>query len=338
MSSLPCMDGIKVIFTDLDNTLWMPQSRIVPRRNIETLQKLQSLGIPVIPVTGRSLNACHRAIYRNGLYDLKLYPGIYCDGAIIYDEKGQITHSNFLPNDVVAKVRDIVEPTIRRNEGVIGYFCHNALKATDLKSAVELYAYPNHSKRQHVEIGSSSHDIREVTNERKHVLEELTTETTRSSEEASSDPSGSHIGSPRTPWDDNIELLPDDLTNEKVVYFYVDGKDHLAIVEKIKAIIGTDNFDYCHQNPRYTVIRNLGCDKYAAIRIMMDKNGWKEEECLIMGDGDNDVCMLRGFKNTVVMKDGYESALAAGKYMSEYNASDGGWGHSIATILKLDTV
>eukprot|EP01055_Gregarina_sp_Pseudo9_P001066 Gregarina_sp_Pseudo_9__1065@NODE_1691_length_1395_cov_76_536873_g1567_i0_p1_GENE_NODE_1691_length_1395_cov_76_536873_g1567_i0NODE_1691_length_1395_cov_76_536873_g1567_i0_p1_ORF_typecomplete_len333_score51_89Hydrolase_3/PF08282_12/9_4e36S6PP/PF05116_13/1_6S6PP/PF05116_13/2_8e07PGP_phosphatase/PF09419_10/0_0099PGP_phosphatase/PF09419_10/3_5e02HAD/PF12710_7/9_3e02HAD/PF12710_7/3_5e03HAD/PF12710_7/0_028HAD_2/PF13419_6/1_4e02HAD_2/PF13419_6/0_72Trehalose_PPase/PF02358_16/49Trehalose_PPase/PF02358_16/ len=331
MVELPIIPGIKVVFTDLDNTLWIPQARSVPRRNLAALRLLQSKGIIVVPVTGRSVHASHRAVTRNGLSELNLYPGVYCDGAVVYDTDKSILSSSFLDHDVVAKVRDYMETSTR--DGMLGYFCHNAFKTTDLAKAVDLYAYPAR-KRERFQIQESSHNLREISAKKRRLLEALGAESSKSSEDTSTEPG--LVGTPRTPWDDDIQQLPENLENEKVVYFYIDGREHELIAEDIKDLIGTKGFDYCHQNPKYTVVRNSNCDKFAGLQKLMKHFGWKEEECLIVGDGDNDVCMLRGFPNSVVMKDGYESALEAAKFKSCLAAPEGGWGHVVTKMLGLE--
>ena len=86
--------SIRVVFSDLDGTLYPGAYEEEPKaerrgllKNMEQVAALQALGIPVIPATGNNVGFAQKKLLVPGsdrkLQDLRVSPGIYCNGALV---------------------------------------------------------------------------------------------------------------------------------------------------------------------------------------------------------------------------------------------------------------
>lgn len=101
---------------------------------------------------------------------------------------------------------------------------------------------------------------------------------------------------------------------------------------------GPEAISRCHtllpQNihQRYRQVRNEGfsleclhleAGKEQRLMAYCESRGWRPEEIFVIGDGDNDVAMLKVFPNSVAMKNATPMAKQAARWQTERNDSDG---------------
>eukprot|EP00658_Telonema_sp_P-2_P017899 TRINITY_DN16992_c0_g1_i3.p1 TRINITY_DN16992_c0_g1~~TRINITY_DN16992_c0_g1_i3.p1 ORF type:complete len:382 (+),score=84.93 TRINITY_DN16992_c0_g1_i3:199-1344(+) len=93
-------DQVRVVFTDLDGTLYPGMHEDNPLdqkpgllRNMAAANELEKAGVPVIPATGNNLSLAQAKMVHPGtgdkLRDLSRTPGIYCNGALVKGEGGK---------------------------------------------------------------------------------------------------------------------------------------------------------------------------------------------------------------------------------------------------------
>ena len=91
---------VKVVFTDLDGTLYPGAHENEPRaekpglmRNMAEVARLEALGVPVVPATGNNVGFAQKKMLdpRDGrkLRDLSTSPGIFCNGALVQGAGGR---------------------------------------------------------------------------------------------------------------------------------------------------------------------------------------------------------------------------------------------------------
>ncbi|KJP86560.1 hypothetical protein AK88_03756 [Plasmodium fragile] len=82
-------NDIKILFTDIDGTLLNSDNTLSPL-NMQTLIKAKEKGIKIVLATGRPVFSVQGVIGEQlKKNDLKLFPGIYLNGCITYDENGK---------------------------------------------------------------------------------------------------------------------------------------------------------------------------------------------------------------------------------------------------------
>ncbi|MDO5089271.1 MAG: Cof-type HAD-IIB family hydrolase [Leptotrichiaceae bacterium] len=67
----------------------------------------------------------------------------------------------------------------------------------------------------------------------------------------------------------------------------------------------------------------FGVEKGSAVKRLSEKLGIKREEVMAIGDGNNDIEMLRYAEISVAMENGTEDVKKAAKYITESNENDG---------------
>ena len=66
-----------------------------------------------------------------------------------------------------------------------------------------------------------------------------------------------------------------------------------------------------------------GAGKEQRILSLLEAKGWKKEEILVLGDGNNDVSMLSAFPNSIAMANGTNRAKQAAHYLTSTNEEEG---------------
>lgn len=99
--------------------------------------------------------------------------------------------------------------------------------------------------------------------------------------------------------------------------FYASADQQDAIVAQLPGCTGSRWNDYA-----FDVIRaDAGKDK--GIATMLEKHGILPDECLVFGDGDNDVSMLAAFSNSVAMGNACQRAKEVAGHITEDIDEDG---------------
>jgi Cof subfamily protein (haloacid dehalogenase superfamily) len=111
--------AFKMIFTDLDGT-FLNEKGTISNENLEALERLYELGIMLVPVTGRALNAVPREVRENP----RVRYVISSNGASIYDKETGKSTCSFIKHDDFLKLRAISKkyqsfPIIHHNNKVI---------------------------------------------------------------------------------------------------------------------------------------------------------------------------------------------------------------------------
>lgn len=92
------MDGVKIVFFDVDGTLIDMNTKKITPRTLETLRRLQQRGLLLCLATGRSPRALPR--FEGVEFDaLVTFNGSYC-----YDRRGTVIHSAPIPPRDVATI------------------------------------------------------------------------------------------------------------------------------------------------------------------------------------------------------------------------------------------
>lgn len=94
-------ENIKIVFTDLDGTM-LDNETTLSETNLKSLIKAKEKGVKIIFATGRCVSSVKGLIGENVLkkYNISLYPGIYLNGCVVYDDKGCLLVKNALQEDI----------------------------------------------------------------------------------------------------------------------------------------------------------------------------------------------------------------------------------------------
>lgn len=124
-------------------------------------------------------------------------------------------------------------------------------------------------------------------------------------------------------YDENVYLaqkristpLPEiqDLGDEPIyqLIFYATREHEAGIMDLLDGCVANRWNEYA-----FDVIRSdAGKDK--GILAALDHYGLNGDECMVFGDGDNDISMLSAFRNSVAMGNGTEGARAAASFVTK---------------------
>ncbi len=101
-------DGVSLVVTDLDGTLW-GSSTVVHDRTLIALETLRERGLRVLVATGRTWKSARKLLERN---DLEL-PLVALDGAVCRDVDGSVFHRvTFSPADALGVLRALRESAL----------------------------------------------------------------------------------------------------------------------------------------------------------------------------------------------------------------------------------
>lgn len=102
-------NAVKIVFLDLDGTLLNSDSA-VSDENLQSILKAKEKGIKVLFATGRSTWSVTKLL-EDVLqkHNISLYPGVYLNGCVAYDENGSVLLQKLLSPDVVKDVLSFVK-------------------------------------------------------------------------------------------------------------------------------------------------------------------------------------------------------------------------------------
>ena len=84
-----------------------------------------------------------------------------------------------------------------------------------------------------------------------------------------------------------------------------------------------NKFEIFRTCPRQLEILPLGYSKGKTLQRLMDQFGWKKDEVIAFGDGENDVSMFEVVENSFAMKNAKDFVQAKAKYTTKSNNEDG---------------
>ncbi|EUD66150.1 hypothetical protein C922_03345 [Plasmodium inui San Antonio 1] len=100
---------IKILFTDLDGTL-LNNDHKLSSLNMQTLIKAKEKGIKIVLATGRPIFSVQGVIGEElKKNDLKLFPGIYLNGCITYDENGEKVIDHVLNDELKMDIHNFTK-------------------------------------------------------------------------------------------------------------------------------------------------------------------------------------------------------------------------------------
>ncbi len=94
-------------------------------------------------------------------------------------------------------------------------------------------------------------------------------------------------------------------------------------LRKLAAKIGTERYSVFFVSNRWMEVMHKGIDKGTALRTVMDLCGVRSEHACAIGDGENDIYMMKEVKYSVAMGNAMENAKKAAAYTAPGNAEDG---------------
>lgn len=84
-----------------------------------------------------------------------------------------------------------------------------------------------------------------------------------------------------------------------------------------------DQFSIYRTTPRQLEVLPKGFSKGSGVRALMEKEGWKEDEVLVFGDGENDCSMFGVVKYSFAMGNAKEYVQNRARYVTKSNREDG---------------
>ena len=95
----------------------------------------------------------------------------------------------------------------------------------------------------------------------------------------------------------------------QLIFFGERGVEE-KVEEALPGCVATRWNDYAFD----VISRKAGKDR--GVKAVLDSYGFTEDECIVFGDGDNDISMLANLPNSVAMGNGTEAARCAASYVT----------------------
>lgn len=81
-------------------------------------------------------------------------------------------------------------------------------------------------------------------------------------------------------------------------------------------------------------LNNRSANKLKAVQTIQDYYDIDDNDVYVFGDGENDVCMLKAFNNSIAVSNAEYSPIINAHHISRYSANDGAVGKEIENILS----
>lgn len=95
-----------------------------------------------------------------------------------------------------------------------------------------------------------------------------------------------------------------------------------ALFERLQQRFG-DSFAIYRTTPRQLEILPAGFSKGSGVRNLMEKEGWKRDEVVVFGDGENDVSMFDEVDYSIAMGNAKDYVQDKAAYVTDTNREDG---------------
>ena len=99
-------------------------------------------------------------------------------------------------------------------------------------------------------------------------------------------------------------------------------KELAALFERLQERFG-DSFAIYRTTPRQLEILPAGFSKGSGVRSLMEKEGWKRDEVVVFGDGENDVSMFDEVDYSIAMGNARDYVKDRARYVTGTNREDG---------------
>lgn len=84
-----------------------------------------------------------------------------------------------------------------------------------------------------------------------------------------------------------------------------------------------DRFSIYRTTPKQLEVLPLGFSKGEALKRLMKQEGWKKDEVVVFGDGENDVSMLKAVDNSFAMGNAQDFVKKEAKFVTDTNRNNG---------------
>ncbi|EER00082.1 Protein cof, putative [Perkinsus marinus ATCC 50983] len=126
---------VELVCTDMDGTVLGPDHSI-HEVTFEKIHRAQKLGCAVIPATGRCRMSAAKCFSKGGI-DLYSLPGVYLNGCVVYDDKGNVASNVVLDYQIVCDLvnglrhqREVI-PLICSGDRVLAPFTNDFVKCME---------------------------------------------------------------------------------------------------------------------------------------------------------------------------------------------------------------
>lgn len=269
--------------SDLDGTL-LNRRHILADETREAVLALRKAGISFMPASGRDYQGVQGAIS-----SLHIHPKCIClNGAEFYDNAGNLVISNPIPNEVVRNVQQVIDALGCDCDyfGEDGRYIHITETITDLEAFLAR-RFQFLFRGEHMEDAHAFIQEHELT-------KSLHTE-------------------------QDIEVILAKVILKVELIFETDEAKALAIkkLAQIEGIITTSSHELNLE------INSIEATKGHMVEQVCANYGYHKDEVVVIGDGVNDIPMLKLFPNSYAMGQANEQVKAAANFVADSNKNHG---------------
>lgn len=256
----------KAIVMDMDGTLLSPDDKILPETK-EKLLQLQDKGVQLVLASGRSFTRLMP--YAKDL-EMDKHKGwlLEVDGVALYDlDKGE---RHVLQRMEPERIKDVFNDLVHQECEVMACFDDGFF-----------YHYPESIRQK-----------KEALRKEKNIPDDFPW--TAGPWSWLADLRG---GYPHQTFVTDASQISRPVNK---IQLMLEEKDVPAIYGHLVKEYG-DQFEVFRTTPRQLEILPKGCSKGATLHRLMEEQGWKPDEVLVFGDGENDVSMFEQVKDSYAM-------------------------------------
>lgn len=119
----------------------------------------------------------------------------------------------------------------------------------------------------------------------------------------------------------NFDKISDEINIEKIIIHSPLSKE---IIDRLK-----NNFNVVYNRNNRVELQSKLVDKSYAAQFLIEKLGFNNDEIIVFGDDDNDIKMLKWFKNSYAMDNGCDNAIESANAVTLSNCNNG-----VAMVVK----
>ncbi len=127
---------------------------------------------------------------------------------------------------------------------------------------------------------------------------------------------------PKTGYDAKEHTFKVKTDFDKIGFFLQPPTDSFKVVSDLKELIG-DKADAFLVDSGCIEISKKGVNKAKGVEKILDLMGWNKNEVMIMGDGENDLEMLKNYPMSVAMDNALPEVKKASRYQTGNNNESG---------------
>jgi hypothetical protein len=97
-----------------------------------------------------------------------------------------------------------------------------------------------------------------------------------------------------------------------------------------------EQFEVFRTTPRQLEVLPKGFSKGKTLQRMMQEHGWKEDEILAFGDGENDVSLFEVVKHSYAMKNALPFVQEQAEHVTRFSNREDGIGKELMDLLEIE--